>query len=402
MNHYICAFRGRRDGYQIPLALAEDGRLDQFITDFYSPEWLRSLADRFSPQRRQKILSRLEPGIPEQQVKSLLFTTALEHLRHRLGRSRTATYAVLDQVFSRAAARRANATQSHLLLYAPYAWEAFRANYRHDPQRVLFQFHPHPQRELDILQRDLACFPIVQQSFNEETCQGLSASLQARVSDSWKYADLILCASNFTRESLILAGANPKFCHVIPYGIDLPAPQPITPAQNFHVIFIGSGVQRKGLHHLLYAWQRAMLPPKSQLTLVCRVLDPGLEPLIAQIPSVQLLRGCDRDHLNYLYATASLLAMPSLVEGFGQVYLEALSLGCPVLGSAHSCLPDLGQEPDGIFLVEPGNLEQLTERLEYLATYLPEQVQLRLAARACASRFPWTQFRRTLSRALTV
>jgi hypothetical protein len=36
MSQYICAFRGRRDNYQVPLALAEKGLLKQIITDFYA------------------------------------------------------------------------------------------------------------------------------------------------------------------------------------------------------------------------------------------------------------------------------------------------------------------------------------------------------------------------------
>jgi hypothetical protein len=31
MNQYICTFRGKRDKYQIPLALAESELLDQYI-----------------------------------------------------------------------------------------------------------------------------------------------------------------------------------------------------------------------------------------------------------------------------------------------------------------------------------------------------------------------------------
>ena len=37
MSHYVCAFRGRRDNYQVPLTLAEAGQLDRFITDAYVP-----------------------------------------------------------------------------------------------------------------------------------------------------------------------------------------------------------------------------------------------------------------------------------------------------------------------------------------------------------------------------
>jgi glycosyltransferase involved in cell wall biosynthesis len=52
-----------------------------------------------------------------------------------------------------------------------------------------------------------------------------------------------------------------------------------------------------------------------------------------------------------------------LIEGFGQVFLEALSYGCPVLSTVNTCLPDLGGESDGIFLTEVGNLDQLTYKL---------------------------------------
>ena len=65
--------------------------------------------------------------------------------------------------------------------------------------------------------------------------------------------------------------------------------------------------------------------------------------------------------------------MPSLIEGFGQVYLEALSFGLPVLGTRNTCLPDLGDEGDGIFCVDPGNIEELTSTLERLSELLLEQ-----------------------------
>ena len=29
---FVCAFRGRRDSYQVPIALAEIGQLDAFVT----------------------------------------------------------------------------------------------------------------------------------------------------------------------------------------------------------------------------------------------------------------------------------------------------------------------------------------------------------------------------------
>jgi len=394
MSQYVCAFRGRRDNYQVPLALAEKGWLDQLITDFYAVKPLQQIAPILSKTWQSKLAFRSEVGLPIERVKCLWSTTLLEHTRHHLGFSHSTTFSWLDQNFARAAASQAHRTKSDLLLYEPYAWEAFRASYRHDPRRVLFQYHPHSEFQTHLLTEDLKRFPFVQHSFQEETGKHLSSQLQVRVRDCWKHADLILCASSFTQKTLVAAGAEPNLCQVIPYGID----PPVLPFQepkidNFQALFVGSGVQRKGLHHLLYAWRQAHLPKESLLTLVCRNLDPGIEVLIHETPQVRLIRGIDVQNLRNLYKTSSLFVMPSLIEGFGQVFLEALSYGCPILGTFNTCLPDLGGEEDGIFITEVGNLDQLTYQLEYLAQRLPVNPELRQKAWSCAKRFSWQSFR---------
>jgi glycosyltransferase involved in cell wall biosynthesis len=92
--------------------------------------------------------------------------------------------------------------------------------------------------------------------------------------------------------------------------------------------------------------------------------------------------------------------MPSLVEGFGQVYLEALGHGCPVLGTANTCLPDIGTEADGVFLCEPGDIDSLVGKLEQLASVVPGNRALRAAAHSRAMAFTWAEFRRKLRRTL--
>lgn len=397
MSQYVCAFRGRRDNYQVPLALAERGLLDQFITDFYAVRFLQEIAQILPTSWRNKLDFRSEPGIPSDQVKCLWTTTLLEHTRHYFGLSHASTYALLDKSFAHAAASQARRSKSDLLLYTPYAWEAFLARYQHDPCKILFQFHPHPEFETRLLTNDLKQFPLIQQSYQEETGNHLSFQSQVRVRDCWKYADVILCASSFTRQTLLAAGAESSSCKVIPYGIDIPKLQfKESKIDGFQALFIGSGIQRKGLHHLLYAWQQARLPNESLLTLVCRNLDPGIDALIQKTPRVRLVRGADTMALRYLYENSSIFVMPSLTEGFGQVFLEALSCGCPVLGTANTCLPDLGGEDDGIFLTEVGNLDHLIHQLEYLASLVPSNPELRIKARSCAERFQWKDFRSVL------
>src|SRR5258708_39420213 len=100
-----------------------------------------------------------------------------------------------------------------------------------------------------------------------------------------------------------------------------------------------------------------------------------------------------QDQLDQLYAEASLFCMPSLVEGFGQVYLEALSHGLPVLGTPNTCLPDLGGEDNGVFVCEPGGVEALAKMLKRLAHAIPGDPRLSEAARHGAHRFSWAALR---------
>ncbi len=395
-GRFVCAFRGARDGYQAAVALAERDLLERLITDAYAtPEimnqpWLPS-------SLRARLAERRAEGLPAERVRALWKTTIVEHTRHALGFSKRQTWLKLDGRFGEAAAAEARRSHAHLLIYSPYAFEAFTARYSHAPRRVLFQYHPHPELESRLLEEDRRRFPDFGESLDDANGDETAHGLGIRERDSWKHADAIICSSAFTRRSLVEAGCAERLCHVIPYGIEMPRAAVASPAESgFEVLFVGSGGRRKGLHHLLLAWQRATLPPGSRLTLVCRVIDQGIATLANSLPTVMIRHGVSAAERETLYTRSHLMALPSLVEGFGQVYLEALARGCPVLGTANTALPDLGGQANGIFLAAPGDVDQLTAQLEKLSGTLPSNRSLRTAAAALAGRFPWTTFRERL------
>jgi glycosyltransferase involved in cell wall biosynthesis len=393
-SKYVCAFRGRRDSYQVPLALAEAGVLDQFITDAYANPLTDACARSLPVSLRERLRSRESPGIPRELVACLWGFTVLEHLRHLLGYSPSRTFAKLDRQFSLAAAARARKTRGNLYLYTPYAWEAFTARYSHQPRKILFQFHPHPALEHCILEGDSQKYGFVQESFQEETGKFLDQDMLRRSSEPWRHADLIICASSFTRRSLLEAGAAEDRCQTIPYGVDISQATMDAPVPDrFSALFVGNGSQRKGLHHLLLGWQRALLPKNSLLTLVCRQVDTRIEAMARKTPNVRLVRGTPGRELTLLFRNSTLFVMPSLVEGFGMVYLEALAQGCPVLGTPNTGLPDIGTEADGVWQVRSGRIDELVAALELLARRLPGDDRIRASSRACATRWTWPRFR---------
>lgn len=392
-SKYVCAFRGRRDYYQAPLALAEAELLDSFITDVYAGGTVRALSKGLPARLREKILLRRRNGIPDEHVRCLWKSTIFERASFRLGKPASLIFARYDAEYSEVAAAQARKNRSNLFLYSPYAWEAFTTPYRHTPHKVLFQFHPHPDLESRILNEDKKRFPFVRESYTEESGERLNERLRQRNRDAWKHADLVFCASSFTRRSLLEAGAPEAKCRVVPYGIEVPNIT-IDAPETFSALFVGAGSQRKGLHHLLLAWKQARLPQNSRLTLVCRTIDSGILQLASTTPNVELIRGLSPAALVQQFRKSSLFVMPSLVEGFGQVYLEALAEGCPVLGTRNTGLPDIGGK--AVNTIEAGDIDRLTALLESLSRELPGNTRIRELAQRSAAAFSWLRFRQKL------
>ena len=290
---YITAFRGRRDSYQVPIALAEAGRLQSFFTDIYATPSIRLASNILPSPLNEKLRNRKAHGLPKDRVHCLWWSAIREWGGRLLGKYVTQTIASLDPCYSVAAKQHAEATGGDLFLYTNYAWEAFTAKYTHSPKRVLFQVHPHLRYEREVLMHDAANHPEL--DFTMTLNNTLPEEHKRRREDVWKYADAIICASSFTKNSMVAVGANPSVCHVIPYGVDMAKSLDVKAYQRdgFHALFVGSGVQRKGLHHLLIAWKGAHLPKNSSITLVCRNIDPALKSLVGRGKKCDFISWCD-------------------------------------------------------------------------------------------------------------
>jgi len=396
VTKFVTAFAGRRDSYQVPLALEEAGRLGRLITSGYATPAARLMAGLMPASARATLMARRCVGLPDARVTASWRAEAYEQAGRLLRLPPPRYWARVNRTLSEAAGREASRTGADLLLYEPYAVEAFARPYpRRTPRKVLFHFHPHPDFEAQILDADTRqsgfafAWPTPDGGGNRDT-----HNLAVRA--VWRRADLILCASSLTRRSVIAAGASPEMCRVVPYGCEAADARPGYAGDGrYRVLFVGSGIQRKGLHHLLKAWAMAGLPAGAELTLVCRTIDPALAELAYKTVGCVLLPGVPSARLRELFRATDLFALPSLLEGFGLSYLEAMAEGCPVLGTDATGVPDLGTEADGAFSVPAGDAPALAAALERGAARAGD-LALRRAAWATARRFTWERFRNQL------
>ena len=376
---FVCAINGSRDGYQVPAALHQAGLLRQFVTDFYAaespPVWLPDAMKR-----------RTNPLLPADLTTNSLACFTAQHVAAKLGLPMHRIWPHTDAMLGRHALKLANQLNTHLYCYAGYLPPPGAVA---DGMKIIdFEFHPHPGLTLDLLREDAARYPEAAQSFARE-CQIAS---HERVTEGWRRADAVVCASAMTARSLEHAGCEASKITIVPYGIDPvgpPAPRPSDGPMQF--LFVGQGLQRKGLHHLLRAW-RAVDPLQARLTLICYAIDPAIAELAAQ-PGVTLLGRLDRGALAALMQQADVFIMPSLVEGFGLAYLEALSAGCHVVGTANSGLPDLPLSPAARTLVPVGDISALSEAVAGLIERRKSGGLDPAVIAAEASQWRWDHFR---------
>ena len=383
-DRFVCAINRDRDFYQVPLALAEAGLLELLVTDYYAPDrqpgWLPARLSR-----------RRSAGIERHRVAAVPATFALQSGLELLGAPMHYVYPFTDGFIARKAGRVAQARGANLYCYSPYMPPA-----RLIPpaaRTLMFEYHPLPELLWDVLEADRARYPMLDRSHRDEQ----DAYQHREHYNSWRRADRVVCASSVTRRSLEVAGCDPAAITVIPYGFEA-APRPLAPrvpSDTCEFLFVGQGVQRKGPHHLIEAWQRADLK-HSRLTMVCYRIDPGIADMIRS-PTIRLLGRQDRPALDALYAAADVFAMPSLIEGFGLVYLEALSAGCYVIGSSNSGLPDLGLPAGVAAIISPGDIDLLASSMVKAEQRKLEGQIDRIAVQEAATCWGWRDFRHAVA-----
>lgn len=154
------------------------------------------------------------------------------------------------------------------------------------------------------------------------------------------------------------------------------------PAERFILLFVGNFIKAKGLKELIEAYQMFQKRyPDSELHLIGEAKDPDFYETITSIikektiPNIVFHESMDQNRLSKWMAVADVFVLPSHMEGFGLVALEAMACGTPVIGSDVGGLSYLLSGDAGV-KVEPKNIEALYRAMENL--YQDDQLKQKL------------------------
>ncbi len=228
----------------------------------------------------------------------------------------------------------------------------------------------------------------------------LGVDRDARRDDEAREAEWIVSGSSFTTRSLIDAGLTADKILTIPLGGPDPTPVsdlPDAAPKTRRLIYVGPVSVRKGAHYLLRAWRRAA-GANIEMHFYGKVLLPAR--LIADALSAP---GGDRlffhgsvpaSTLGGIYSQASLLVLPTLCDGFGQVVSDALAHGLPVLTTTNAGAADCIDSEAVGFVIPPADEDAIAARLAWCGDHPQHLFEMRRAALARAAAWTWGHFRR--------
>ncbi|WP_324808304.1 glycosyltransferase family 1 protein [Sphingomonas sp. LY29] len=158
-----------------------------------------------------------------------------------------------------------------------------------------------------------------------------------------------------------------------------------------YVLLVGNGTPNKNFGIVVAALDR--LANRGDRPVLVHVgkdedgmLDAALRAAVHP-PKVISLAGVEECRLSDLYAHARCLVVPSVSEGFCLPILEAQSLGCPVIVSSSSVMPEVAG--DGALFFVPDDSEMLAARLTELFDTPSLRADLILRGKANRARYSW-------------
>lgn len=156
------------------------------------------------------------------------------------------------------------------------------------------------------------------------------------------------------------------------------------------ILFLGTGFERKGLSSLIQAF--AIIKndyPDTKLVVVGK--DNTTQKYVhfsekLNLSGSVIFTGPQSD-VKTLYAAADIFVLPTLYEPFGNVCLEAMASGLPVITSRANGVSEIMEGMDYLLLNNPGDIEDMARKIRFLLANNIEREKFSLAARRIAENY---------------
>lgn len=219
--------------------------------------------------------------------------------------------------------------------------------------------------------------------------------LRLRKQTEIELADEIICVSELARRSYIDAGVDGSRITVNQLGCDVTTfaastKSSRTGAPKFS--FVGMPAYHKGFDLLAQSYRRLLTHyPDVELHVVG---DAAMACPFVAGNNVHIHGKLSHEQLSKLLAKMDCLVLPSRLESFGMVVVEALAVGVPVIVSDHAGASDAITENENGWVVPAGDEPALFERMLKCCRDIERVRSMRDACCRSATAYDWSHYSR--------
>jgi glycosyltransferase involved in cell wall biosynthesis len=242
-------------------------------------------------------------------------------------------------------------------------------------------------------ERDLRIAPIPQRWLNRMLI------VRSEVLEEYDLADLILVFSEAARQTFLDVGFNERRLFYVAQGVNLEEYPVGSPPDHFRMIFVGSLIKRKGVHHLLRVWKRLAL--RDAELVIVGGLTSELEPYVKEFDSPTVTFKGFVENVAAELGRSTAFVFPSESEGSAKVNYEAAACGLAQITTRES--GDVVIDGFNGQIIPPNDPDALAEAI---LNFYNNPDQLRVMGengrKRVAENFTWEHYRRRLAEAYRI
>ena len=215
-------------------------------------------------------------------------------------------------------------------------------------------------------------------------------------------ADHLLAASTFTKACLIKDGVVERKISVLPYGFDENfgtgssglSREIISDEEPLRFLFVGRITCRKGISYLLPAFHNTLKTNNNiRLQVIGNIHQNDLYLNEYQHPDIEFTgHVSNRDTLKEIFLSNHIFILPTLADGFGFVYLEAMQMGLPIIGTTNSGAGDLIKHKENGYLIKPHSIEEIEAAIFFFIKNKKSLPEYSLKAQKTVAKYTWDRY----------
>lgn len=199
---------------------------------------------------------------------------------------------------------------------------------------VLERCNAHTKFAYEVVQRECERLGVTLPRDHEHAYK---ADVLSKEEEEYRWADRILCPSDFVARTFIEKGFAKEKLVLYQYGFDEKKCYPETKLRDkksgLTMLFAGGCAPRKGLHYALEAWLRSSAHQDGTFLIVGDFVPGYAEKLSSMLAHPSVRRLGYRKDLPDIMRQSDILVLPSIEEGSALVTWDGRGCGCVLLVS---------------------------------------------------------------------